>query len=215
MNILLFGASGMVGSRIAAEALARGHRVTGVTRTAAAATDAPADPNLTLATADANDSHAVAELASGHDAVVSAIAPPRDGTPPTGPFLAVASSVIDGTRESGVKRLVWVGGAGSLLVDGVRLSETEGFPAAYKGEADAQGEVLDVFRDITDLDWTYVSPAAEIGPGERTGTFRTGGDALVADANGNSRISAEDYAIAVVDALENGDHVRERITVAY
>ena len=213
MRILLFGASGMVGSRIAAEALSRGHEVTGVTRTGKPG--AVTGPKLTMVAGDANDSSQVAELAADADAVVSAVSPPRDGSPATGPFLATASGIIDGTREAHKKRLVWVGGAGSLNAGGTRLSETEGFPAAYKAEADAQGEVLDLFRGITDLDWTYVSPAAEIGPGERTGAFRTGGDDLLTDADGHSRISAEDYAIAIVDTLEKGDHVRERITVAY
>ncbi|HEY1179041.1 MAG TPA: NAD(P)H-binding protein [Phytomonospora sp.] len=215
MRILLIGAGGMVGSRIAAEALRRGHDVIGATRSGRA-DGVPPSPHLTLVAADANDPKAVAELASDADAVVAAVAPPRDGSPPTGPFLAVASAVIDGTRESGTRRLVWVGGAGSLEVGGgMRLSDTADFPDAYKGEATAQGEVLDVFREITDLDWTYFSPAAEIGPGERTGEFRVGSNTLLSDAEGRSRISAEDYAVALVDALEKGEHVRERFTVAY
>lgn len=215
MKILLIGAGGMVGSRIAAEALRRGHDVIGATRSGRA-DGIPPDPHLSLVAADANDPKTVAALAEEADAVVSAVAPPRDGSPPTGPFLAVAGAIINGTRESDTRRLIWVGGAGSLEVGGnMRLSDTADFPAAYKGEATAQGEVLDVFRDITDLDWTYVSPAAEIAPGERTGTFRVGANRLLTDAEGHSRISAEDYAVALVDTLEKGDHLRERITVAY
>ncbi|MEV0646530.1 NAD(P)H-binding protein [Phytomonospora sp. NPDC050363] len=215
MKILLIGASGMVGSRVAAEALSRGHEVVGVTR-GGRADDLPSHPRLTLAAADAGDAKALAGLAAGADAVVAALPPARDGSPATGPYLAVAGSIIDGTRQAEVKRLIWVGGAGSLEVGGgKRLFETEGFPEAYKAEALAQGEVLDVFRELTDLGWTYVSPAAEIAPGERTGEFRVGGDALLSDAEGRSRVSAEDFAVALVDTLEKGDHVRERITVAY
>ncbi|GIG69846.1 NAD(P)-dependent oxidoreductase [Phytomonospora endophytica] len=215
MRILLIGAGGMVGSRVATEALRRGHDVVAVTRSGRA-DGVPPSPRLSRVSADANDPKAVAELAEGVDVVVAAVAPPRDGSPPTGPFLAVASAIIDGTRESGTRRLVWVGGAGSLEVGGgMRLSDTADFPDAYKGEAAAQGEVLDVFREITDLDWTYVSPAASIAPGERTGEFRVGANRLLTDAKGRSHISAEDYAVALVDALESGDHVRERITVAY
>uniref|UniRef100_UPI000B10B595 NAD(P)-dependent oxidoreductase n=1 Tax=Actinomadura kijaniata TaxID=46161 RepID=UPI000B10B595 len=123
----------------------------------------------------------------------------------------------EGLREAGVRRLVVVGGAGSLEVaPGTRLVDTPDFPAIYKNESLAQAELLQVIRaEAGDLDWTYVSPAAEIAPGERTGTFRTGGDRLLADAAGDSRISAEDYAVALVDELEKPQAVGRRITVAY
>lgn len=210
MKIVVIGSSGMVGSRIAAEAVARGHEVVGVNREGKDA------PGVTAVAADAGDTRAIAGLAAEADALVSAVAPPRDGSPPVGPFLATAASIIGAARESGTSRLVWVGGAGSLEVGGNRrLQDTEGFPDAYKGEAAAQAEVLDVFRETTDLDWTYISPAAEIGPGERTGVFRTGGNFLLTDDAGHSRISAEDYAVAVVNELEENGHVRERMTVAY
>ncbi|MBG0813282.1 NAD(P)-dependent oxidoreductase [Planomonospora sp. ID82291] len=207
MRILLIGATGMVGSRIAAEARDRGHEVTGVTRSGTAGTRS----------ADAGDPSAVAELAAGHDAVVLAIAPPRDGSEPSAPLLAAGRAVLEGLRTAGVRRLVVVGGAGSLeAAPGVRLVDTPEFPALYKGEALAQAELLELVRaQAGDLDWTYVSPAVEITPGERTGSYRRGGDQVLADADGRSFISAEDYAVALVDELETPQALGRRVTVAY
>ncbi|WUH96567.1 NAD(P)H-binding protein [Spirillospora sp. NBC_00431] len=207
MRILLIGATGMIGRRVADEARGRGHEVTGVTRTGGDG----------VAKADALDTDAIAGLAEGHDAAVLAVAPPRDGSDPAGPLLAAARAVFDALRRAGVRRLVVVGGAGSLRVaSGARVVDTPEFPAAHKGEALAQAELLEVVRaEAADLDWTYLSPAALIQPGERSGAFRLGGDELLADAGGNSLISAEDYAIALVDELEKNQAVRRRITVAY
>ncbi len=207
MRILLFGATGMVGRRVADEARGRGHEVTGVTRTG----------NDGTRKGDAGNADTVAELAAGHDAVVVATSPPRDGSETLQPVLDTGRAVLAGLRKAGVRRLVVVGGAGSLEVaPGVRLVDTPEFPEPYKPEALAYASLLDVIRaEADDLDWTYVSPAAVIEPGERTGTFRLGGDQLLTDADGTSRISAEDFAIALVDELERGDAVRRRITVAY
>jgi putative NADH-flavin reductase len=200
MKILLFGATGMIGQRIAAELTNRGHEVTGVSRSGPVK----------------GDVHDSATLAKGYDAVVSAISPPRDGTEPEPPFVAAYRALIDGVRVAGVRRLIAVGGAGSLQVaPGVDLVDTPEFPEIYKKEALAARAVLRLFREVEDLDWTYISPAAEIAPGERTGVYRIGGDQLLADAEGRSFISAEDYAVAVADELENGAHPRRRITVAY
>ncbi|SEM67202.1 NAD(P)-dependent oxidoreductase [Nonomuraea pusilla] len=200
MRILLFGATGMIGQRIAAELTARGHEVTGLSRSGPVK----------------GDIRDTATLAPGHDAVVSAIAPPRDGTEPEAPFLAANRALIEGARAAGVRRLVVVGGAGSLQVaPGVDLVDTPGFPEIYKKESLAARSALRLFREVDDLDWTYVSPAAEIAPGERTGRYRLGGDELLTDAEGRSFVSAEDYAVAVADELEKGAHPRRRVTVAY
>ncbi|NLU68691.1 NAD(P)H-binding protein [Streptomyces sp. HNM0574] len=219
MRILLLGATGMVGSRIAVEALRRGHDVTAVSRSGRSPDSVhDTEPEAVLASvaADVTDREAVAQLAEGHDAVVSALAPPRDGSEPTQPFLAAYRSVIEGVREAGVGRLVVVGGAGSLeAAPGRELVDTPGFPTAYKPEARAHRDLLVLCRSVVDLDWTYISPAAEIAPGERTGRFRVGGDRLLTDTEGNSRISAEDYAVALVDELEQDAHPRTRICVAY
>ncbi|MEU1162484.1 NAD(P)H-binding protein [Streptomyces sp. NPDC005921] len=206
MKILLIGATGMIGSRIAAEASARGHEVTAATRS-----------GRTGITLDVTDPGRVAEAAAGHDAAVSAVSPPRDGSNPAAPLLAAYRSLLDGLRTADVRRLLVVGGAGSLrTASGQDRVDTPDFPVIYKAESLAQREVLRLLRaDADDLDWTYVSPADEIAPGERTGTFQLGRDDLLTAEDGSSFISAEDYAVAVVDELENRYAIRRRITLAY
>ncbi|MEU1038136.1 NAD(P)-dependent oxidoreductase [Streptomyces sp. NPDC005551] len=211
MKLVLFGATGMVGSRIATEASARGHHVTAVSRSG----QSPI-PGVTATAADAADPAKVAALAAGADAVASACVPPRDGSDPRKPFLALNESLVRGTREARVARLLVVGGAGSLEVSpGRALADQPGFPAAFLPEARAHRDVLAFYRTVDDLDWTCLSPAAEISPGARTRHYRLGGDELLTDEHGNSRISAEDYAVAFVDELEQGAHPRARISVAY
>ncbi|MFF4196522.1 NAD(P)-dependent oxidoreductase [Nonomuraea sp. NPDC001831] len=200
MKILVFGATGMIGQRIVTELTGRGHDVTGVSRRGPVK----------------GDVHDAATLAKGYDAVVCAIAPPRDGTEPEPPFLAANRALIDGLRAAGVSRVLVVGGAGSLKAGpDVDLVDTPGFPEIYKKEAKAARAALGLYREVTDLDWTYVSPAAEIAPGERTGVYRIGRDDLLSDADGRSFITAEDYAVAIADELEEHAHPRTRITVAY
>ncbi|MFF0864357.1 NAD(P)-dependent oxidoreductase [Nonomuraea sp. NPDC003560] len=200
MKILVFGATGMIGQRIVTELTGRGHDVTGVSRRGPVK----------------GDIHDAATLAEGYDAVVCAIAPPRDGTEPEPPFLAANRALIDGLRAAGVSRVLVVGGAGSLKAGpDVDLVDTPGFPEIYKKEAKAARAALGLYREVTDLDWTYVSPAAEIAPGERTGVYRIGRDDLLSDADGRSFITAEDYAVAIADELEEHAHPRTRITVAY
>ncbi|GAA4911630.1 NAD(P)H-binding protein [Nonomuraea thailandensis] len=200
MKILLFGATGMVGSRIATELRDRGHEVTGLSRKGP----------------DKGDVHDTAALAEGHDVIVSAIAPPRDGTEPEPPFLAAYRALIDGARASGVRRVVVVGGAGSLQVaPGQDLVDTPDFPEVYKKEALAGRSLLRLFREVEDLDWTFVSPAAQIAPGERTGVFRLGGDLLMTDSEGRSFITAEDFAVAIADEVDKNAHLRQRVCVAY
>jgi uncharacterized protein len=187
----------MIGSRIVAELNARGHDVVGAGRSTGA---------------DVTSVASVAEVAAGADAVVSAVA--ARGVDYT--LADVARSLIEGTRQAGVKRVVVVGGAATLEVSpGTRLLDTPDFPEEWKAEALQGADSLAVYRGVDDLDWTFVSPAAYIHPGERTGRYRLGGDELLVDAEGNSEVSAEDYAIAIVDLLENGGHERERITVAW
>ncbi|UBU11743.1 NAD(P)-dependent oxidoreductase [Nonomuraea gerenzanensis] len=200
MKILLFGATGMVGQRIAAELRERGHEVTGLSRTGPVK----------------GDVHDTAKLAEGHDVIVSAIAPPRDGSEPEPPFLAANRALIDGARTSGVRRVIVVGGAGSLQVaPGQDLVDTPDFPDVYKKEALAGRALLRLYREVEDLDWTFVSPAAQIAPGERTGIYRLGGDLLLTDSEGRSFITAEDFAVAIADEVDDQAHPRQRISVAY
>ncbi|QGZ61735.1 NAD(P)-dependent oxidoreductase [Paraburkholderia acidisoli] len=210
LKIALFGATGMIGSRIAAEAVRRGHTVSALVRDPARV---PTGANLAAQRADLLDAASVAAAVRGHDVIASAYAPPKAQP---AEVLGASRALVEGARAAGVKRLVVVGGAGSLEVaPGKQLVDSEGFPEAYKPVALAHRDALAFYRTVGDLDWTFFAPAALIAPGERTGTFRTGATTLIADANGASRISAEDYAVAFVDALEQGSFVREIATVAY
>ena len=216
MKIVLFGATGNVGRRVAAEALRRGHDVVGVVRDPDAV-ESP-DPRVTLVRGDATDAASIASVVKGAHAVVSAISPRPNARGLPAPSLASnARALIAGLRKGGAKRVLYVGGAGSLEVaPGQMLMDQPGFPDAYKAEAREGLEALDVWRREGDgLDWTYLSPAAEIGPGERTGKYRTTGDTFIADAKGHSTISFEDYAVAVLDELEKPRNVGKRFGVAY
>ncbi|MGP4046165.1 NAD(P)-dependent oxidoreductase [Streptomyces sp. 2A115] len=207
MRILLFGAAGTIGSRIAAEAGERGHEITGATRSG---------KDGTLA-ADASDVDTVARLAAGHDAVVLAVAPPRDGIEAPESLLEVGRGVLHGVRRAGVRRLVVVGGAGILEVSpGVRVVDTPGFPEDFLPRTLAQVALFDLVRgNADDLEWTYLSPPAMVEPGERTGAYRIGDHQLLTDGEGNSRISTEDYAVALVDELQRGELTRRLAHVAY
>ncbi len=209
LNIALFGATGVIGSRIAAEAARRGHRVTALSRQPGAAAVA----NVTARAPDLFDAASVAAALAGQDVVASAYGPKQGDAAQVG---VATRALVEGARRAGIKRLVVVGGAGSLEVaPGKQLVDAEGFPDAYKAVALAHRDALTYLKTADDLDWTFFAPAAMIAPGERTGTFRTGTDALLADADGNSKISAEDYAVAFVDALEQNAFVRRIATAAY
>jgi uncharacterized protein len=213
MKIAVIGATGNIGSRIVREALDRHHEVTAVGRHPERLD--LRDAKLSTAAADVTAADQVTKVVAGHDAIVCAVGPAPDGSQPT-LLVDAARAVIEGARRAHVKRLVNVGGAGSLYVaPGLQLVDTPTFPAAWKGVANAHRDALAIFMAVTDLDWTYVSPAAVIEPGARTGHFRRGGDELLVDAQGHSKISIEDYAIAVVDELEKPRALRGRITVAY
>ncbi|WP_371574329.1 NAD(P)-dependent oxidoreductase [Streptomyces sp. NBC_01314] len=207
MRILLFGATGMIGSRIAAEAGKRGHEVTGATRSG---------KDGTLA-ADASDVDTVARLAAGHDAVVLAVAPSRGGIEASESLLEVGRGVLHGVRRAGVRRLVVVGGAGILEVSpGVRVVDTPGFPEDFLPWTLAQVALFGLVQgNADDLEWTYLSPPAMVEPGERTGAYRIGDHQLLTDGEGNSHISTEDYAVAFVDELERGELTRRLAHVAY
>jgi len=214
MKIVLFGATGHVGQRIVSEALRRGHEVVGVVRDTAKST---APEGIRLVRGDATDAASVASAVAGADAVVSAVSP-RPGSTGSAPSLVdAARGLIAGLRQAGVKRLLVVGGAATLEVSpGVMLLDSPGFPDAYRAEATQGRDSLAVYRSEADgLDWTFLSPAAEIGPGERTGRYRTTIDQFLTDEHGRSTISFEDYAVALLDELENPQHVARRFGVAY
>lgn len=212
MKIALYGAAGMIGSRLAKEALDREHSVTALVRTPGKLV--LRHPQLTEVQAEASDAADVARKIAGHDAVISAISPRGDGGGER--FLQAARALMAGCKQAGVKRLLWVGGAGSLEVaPGLLLMDSPGFPDAYKPEAKLQAEALQLFRAETELEWSFASPAAEIAPGERKGKFKLGGDQLVKNAKGESKISVEDFAYACVYQLEKHGKIRQRFTAAY
>lgn len=209
MNVVLYGASGMIGSRVLQELVGRGHGVTAVVRNPERVN---AVGGVKVVKGDLTRPSSVAATAKGADAAISAYAPPQ--TDPESVVPAV-QSLLAGLGEAGVRRLIVVGGAGSLEVaPGLQLVDSPGFPAAWKEIALAHRDVLPILKAST-LDWTYFSPAAMIAPGERTGKFRVGGTRLIADDKGESRISAEDFAIALVDELEAGKHIRQQFTAGY
>jgi putative NADH-flavin reductase len=216
MQIVLLGAAGNVAQRISREALSRGHTVRAVVRDAKTFTKY--DDRLEVVEGDATDAASVARVAAGADAIVVAVSPrPGQNGRPASSLTNVANAVIDGAKQAGVQRVIVVGGAGSLEVaPGLQLVDSPGFPDAYKAEALAQRDALEVYRrKAGGLEWTYISPAAEIHAGERTGQFQTGHDQLLTNAKGDSTITFEDYAAALVDELEQRKHVGHRITVAH
>ncbi|MGW1344985.1 NAD(P)-dependent oxidoreductase [Kribbella sp. NPDC002412] len=204
MRILVFGASGAVGSRVVQEAVARGHQVTGASRTPTAAH---------LRRGDATDPDDVAVLSRDHDVVISATRP-RPGQEDE--LVQAAKGLLIGLRHSGV-RLILVGGAAGLIDGrtGLTVMESPDFPPDWRPIAQACNEQLELVRAATDVHWTYVSPPALLEPGTRTGSYRLGTDHLVTDAAGGSSISMEDFAIALVDEAEQARHVGARFTVGH
>ena len=212
MNIALIGASGFIGSALLKELLSRGHKVTALVtqpqKLAAAA-------NLTAVKADVHVTDALALQLRGHDAVMSAFSGHAQADTQEY-YLRGVRSIIAATRQASVSRLLVVGGAGSLEVaPGVQLLDTPQFPDAYRATAEGARQALNLLRSQDDLDWTMLSPSAVIAPGERTGRFQLGGDQLLRNAAGDSRISVEDFAVAFVDELEKPAHSRRRFTVGY
>jgi putative NADH-flavin reductase len=216
MKLVILGVTGNVGRRVAQEALQRGHEVVGVVRDPSAV-QSP-DPRVVLLKGDATNADSVADVVRGADAVVSAISPRPNARGLPAPSLAANSrALITGLRASGVRRVLYVGGASSLEVaPGQALADQPDFPEIYKAEAKEGRDALAIWRnEARGLDWTNLSPAAEIAPGERTGTYRTTVDKLLTDAAGHSFITFEDYAVAVLDELERPQHVGRRFGVAY
>lgn len=214
-NIAVFGATGTIGSAIVREALERGHSVTAVVRDPSKATLTHA--HLTTTSGDVLEPESVALAAKGHDVLVSAVGG-GDGPGHLATIQPAAVALVAGLRALGddAPRLISVGGAGSLRTpDGAQVWDTPGLPEFLLQIMHAHGDALDYYRGVEDVAWTNISPAAQIAPGERTGTYRTAIDDLVLDDQGQSAISVEDYAVAVLDEIETPRHVRSRFTVGY
>lgn len=211
MELIIFGASGLLGTRLVTEALDRGHDVTAVARDASRLDDRGG--RVRTASADATDADSVAAVAAGHDVAISAV------TQHEAPQMLVdaARALLEGLARAGVPRLISVGGAGSLEVEhGKRLVDTPDFHEEWKPEALAAADALEVFRQSdASVEWSFVSPGALLAPGERTGNYRLGGDRLLVADDGRSHISMEDFAVAILDEAEQPKHARQRFTAAY
>ncbi|HEY8976125.1 MAG TPA: NAD(P)-dependent oxidoreductase [Burkholderiaceae bacterium] len=216
MKIALIGATGFVGTALVAELLQRGHQVTALARNPA---KLAARPNLVAKALDAYAPDAVAAAVKGHDAVISAFNPGWDDPALYDRFMKGSQAIVGGVEQSGVKRLVVVGGAGSLFVaPGVQLVDTPEFashvPPNVVPGAKAARDALTALRGNTVLDWTFLSPPALLAPGERTGQYRVGGEELLMAGAAPAGISVADLAVALVDEIETPRHVRARFTVA-
>lgn len=211
MKVAVLGASGWIGSQIVEEAVTRGHQVIALVRNPSAIER----QDVEVRQLDVLAEQDFAQALQGVDTVIASIGGRAAGNHDM--VERSAAKLLEQLPNAGVKRLLWVGGAGSLEVaPGVQLVTVPDFPAEYKDEALAQSQALQVFRHSdSPLNWTFVSPAAEIFPGEKVGHFRVGGDQLLTDAQGHSKISVADFASAMLDELETAKHAKQRISVAY
>ena len=209
MKVILYGSTGKSGSVILKELVARGHTVVAAARKPEKVQKLK---DVTAVQDDLSNSAKITSIVKGADAVVSAYGPPADDTTQ---IISATDRLVKGILEAGGPRLIVVGGAGSLFVaPGITLRESGHLPKEWIPIVDAHIQVLRNLKQSS-IDWTYFSPAGYFEPGERTGKFRLGKDDLITDAQGNSRISFADYAIALVDELENPQHRRERFTIGY
>ncbi|GAA1274553.1 NAD(P)-dependent oxidoreductase [Kitasatospora nipponensis] len=210
LRLTVFGASGAVGSRVVAEALRRGHAVTAVVRSPESLAALPGE--VTGYLADATDAEAVTKLTDGQDVVIGATRPASGREPE---LAAVTEAMLTAVARGG-GRLLLVGGAATLLVDGTPLMDTPDFPAQLGPIAQACREQYETCLAAgPESDWTYLAPPAELSPGVRTGHYRLGRDELLTDEAGRSAVSMEDLAVALLDEAERPQHRRARFTVGY
>jgi putative NADH-flavin reductase len=213
MKIALIGATGYVGTALLEEALNRGHQVTALVRNPQKLAQ---HANLDAQQANVHDMTALTEQLRGHDLVLSAFNPGWGQADIREQFIAGSRAITSATKAAGVERLLVVGGAGSLYVaPGQQLIDTPDFPAEYKEGAEGARQALNLLRDEQELQWTFLSPAALLQPGPRTGQFRIGGEQLLMDGDAPAHISVADLAVAMLDEAEQPQHIRQRFTVAY
>lgn len=214
-NVVLIGASGFVGTAILNELLNRGHKVTAIVRDPAKVT--ASNPNLKVVQADVTDTDVLIEASKGKDAVISAYNPGWKNPNIYEETLKNYPLIVDSVKKAGVERLLIVGGAGTLFyAPGKMVMDADNVPVKLLPGIKSLGEFyLNTLRKENDIDWIFLSPAANMTPGERTGKFRIGKDDLVVGVNGDSNISVEDYAVAMVDELEQKHHHKERFTIGY
>lgn len=214
-NVVLIGASGFVGSAILNELLTKGHKVTAIVRNPQKIN--VENPNLAVIKADVSDTNTLINACKGKDAVISAYNPGWTNPHIYEETLRNYPLILDAVKQSGVKRLLCVGGAGTLFcAPGLRVVDSGVIPEAIMDGVKSLGEFyLNTLMNEKDIDWIFFSPAGTLEPGQRTGKFRLGKDDLIVDENGTSHISVEDYAVAMIDELENPKHHYERFTIGY
>lgn len=214
-NVVLIGASGFVGNAILNELLSRGHKVTAVVRKPEKIN--VSNSNLGIVKADVADTNAMVGICKGKEAIISAYNPGWTNPDIYEEALRNYPLILEAAKRSGAKRLLCVGGAGTLFcAPGLRVVDSGAIPDAIMGGVKSLGEFyLSTLMNEKDIDWIFFSPAGTLEPGKRTGKFRLGKDDLIIDENGISHISVEDYAVAMVDELENPKHHCERFTIGY
>lgn len=214
-EVVLIGASGFVGRAILNELLGRGHRVTAIVRNPEKVETK--SPNVVVVKADVSDVESIVSASKGKDAMISAYNPGWANPDIYEETLRNYPLILEAAKRSGVSRLLCVGGAGTLFcAPGLRVVDSGAIPAAIMGGVKSLGEFyLNTLANEHGIDWVFFSPAGTLEPGERTGKFRLGKDDLIVDADGNSHISVEDYAVAMVDELEKPAHHQERFTIGY
>lgn len=214
-NVTLIGASGFVGTAILNELLSRGHKVTAVVRNPKKIN--VTNSNLEIVKTDVSDTNVMVEICKGKDAIISAYNPGWANPDIYEETLRNYPLILEAAKRSGAKRLLCVGGAGTLFcAPGLRVVDSGAIPDAIMGGVKSLGEFyLNTLMNEKDIDWIFFSPAGTLEPGKRTGKFRLGKDDLIVDENGNSHISVEDYAVAMVDELENPKRHYERFTIGY
>jgi putative NADH-flavin reductase len=214
MKIAIVGATGLIGSKLLEEAIDRGHVVTAISRHAE---KLPTHDRVRPVETDVNNTEKLAAAFSGQDAILHAFAPPRLSVEERVEQQRAGSrSIIAAAKSAGVRRILAVGGAGTLEVaPGVMNADRPEFPASWEGGVKSTALIKGLLAAEPDLDWTFLCPSHDIFVGERTGKFRLGLDQMLVDADGKSSISTADYAIAMIDELENPRHSRKRFTVGY
>jgi putative NADH-flavin reductase len=214
MRIALIGATGFIGSKILTEAAGRGHTVTAICRHPE---KVPALDGVKTRAADVSNPEAIADAVASHDIVVHACAPPREMemAAKIAAQTAITTAIIEAVKTRGIPRIMAVGGAGTLLIDGVPFLDRPEFPKQFEGGARATAVIKELLQEEHDFDWTVLCPSTMVVPGERTGKYRLDFDDLIVMADGTSKISVEDYALAFINEIENPQYTGHRFTVGY
>lgn len=212
MKVAIIGATGFVGPALVAEGVSRGYEVTAIARNTDKVEKAA---GVTPVAADVNDVDALASALSGHDAVINSFNAGWTNPNLYNDFIKGSKNIQEATKKAGVKRFITIGGAGSLFIDGKQLVDGPHFPKEYYPGASAARDYLTELRKEDELDWTFLSPAINLHPGERTGQFRLDTESPVFNAEGKSDISTADLAVAIFNELENNQFIKARFTLGY